>query len=275
MVRKHKTRDAWAGHVCLPGGRLEPGEEPLEAAVRETHEEAGLALVLDGSRRNASLLGQLDDRSAQGLRPAWLRTRPPLHVSAFVFHLYSGDEQLELQAKEIDAACWVPVSQLWDASRLCEWPLRLGTGLSVACPAVQLASRSPVVLSMEALPDRLVPEASSGGLVELGERWRLWGLTLGITEDLRHALAHDAAGAYIGGVEAGRSDAAGKGAFSRLDWPPAAPKSLAMYLPLWLLLAAMEAPTCGARGRWSWSSVAVWGVLGVACVSAVVGGALG
>ena len=31
------------GQLCLPGGRLEPGEAALDAALRETHEELGLA----------------------------------------------------------------------------------------------------------------------------------------------------------------------------------------------------------------------------------------
>jgi 8-oxo-dGTP diphosphatase len=30
---------------CVPSGRIEPGETPLEAAVRETHEEVGAELV--------------------------------------------------------------------------------------------------------------------------------------------------------------------------------------------------------------------------------------
>jgi 8-oxo-dGTP pyrophosphatase MutT (NUDIX family) len=44
-----------AGQWALPGGRVEPGETPLEAALRELHEELGFQLGPD------SALGWLDD----------------------------------------------------------------------------------------------------------------------------------------------------------------------------------------------------------------------
>jgi ADP-ribose pyrophosphatase YjhB (NUDIX family) len=46
LVRRGKepNRDSWA----LPGGRIEPGERPAEAAVRETAEET--AIVIDNLR---------------------------------------------------------------------------------------------------------------------------------------------------------------------------------------------------------------------------------
>ena len=39
-VRSQKVRQP--GEVCFPGGRMEPGETALEAAVRETCEETGI-----------------------------------------------------------------------------------------------------------------------------------------------------------------------------------------------------------------------------------------
>lgn len=44
-----------AGEIAFPGGRLEPGETVLEAALRETYEEIGLRV------RPEDVLGALDD----------------------------------------------------------------------------------------------------------------------------------------------------------------------------------------------------------------------
>ena len=45
-----------AGQVAFPGGRLEPGEDAVTAALREMEEEVGLAIAPD------AVLGTLDDR---------------------------------------------------------------------------------------------------------------------------------------------------------------------------------------------------------------------
>ena len=42
LTRRADAMTEHAGQVALPGGRLEPGEGPVEAALREAHEEIGL-----------------------------------------------------------------------------------------------------------------------------------------------------------------------------------------------------------------------------------------
>ena len=41
-VRRHDLPQH-AGQVSFPGGRIDPGETPVDAALRETHEELGVA----------------------------------------------------------------------------------------------------------------------------------------------------------------------------------------------------------------------------------------
>ncbi len=55
LTRRSAKLRAHKGQWALPGGRIDAGETPLEAALREVHEEIGLLLP------TANVLGQLDD----------------------------------------------------------------------------------------------------------------------------------------------------------------------------------------------------------------------
>ncbi len=81
-----------AGQVAFPGGRLEPGEDVLAAALREADEEVGLAVAPH------DVLGVLDDRPSPFAlvatpvvaRVAWpttLRLEPGEVASAFTLPL--------------------------------------------------------------------------------------------------------------------------------------------------------------------------------------------
>ena len=55
LTRRSLTMRRNAGNYALPGGNIEPGEDVVDAALRETQEELGVALARD------HLLGLLDD----------------------------------------------------------------------------------------------------------------------------------------------------------------------------------------------------------------------
>ena len=55
LTRRASDLRAHAGQWAMPGGRIDAGETPEQAALRELHEEVGLVLAAD------AVLGRLDD----------------------------------------------------------------------------------------------------------------------------------------------------------------------------------------------------------------------
>lgn len=93
-LRAHSLQ--WA----LPGGRCDPGEDAVSAALRELHEELGLALDA------ADVLGVLDDyptRSGYLITPvvAWARGAPALSLNP---HEVASVHRIELAAIEAEDA---------------------------------------------------------------------------------------------------------------------------------------------------------------------------
>lgn len=79
LTRRSDRLRSHTGEVAFPGGRLEPGEAPLAAALREAGEEVGLVA------RDVEILGQLEPlatlSSRSGITPfvGVLAGRPTLH----------------------------------------------------------------------------------------------------------------------------------------------------------------------------------------------------
>ncbi len=76
LTRRGSRLSTHSNQWALPGGRLDPGESPMEAAMREIREEIGLHLD------EADLLGRLDDYP----------TRSGYVISPFVFWAPAGAE---------------------------------------------------------------------------------------------------------------------------------------------------------------------------------------
>ena len=91
------TLHSQPSEVCFPGGRAEPGETPLDCALRETFEELGI------DPQHIRVLGPLDfvpQRSGRVLYPFLAFIEP------------EGFEAISPNPEEVDRVFTVPLSQL-------------------------------------------------------------------------------------------------------------------------------------------------------------------
>lgn len=79
LTKRSSKLRAHTSQWALPGGRLDPGESPVEAVLRELSEEVNLSLGED------TVLGTLDDyptRSGYLITPVVVWTGPDAHMTA-------------------------------------------------------------------------------------------------------------------------------------------------------------------------------------------------
>jgi 8-oxo-dGTP pyrophosphatase MutT (NUDIX family) len=101
IQRSAHDMDPWSGHIAFPGGKMEDGELPCQAACRETLEETGIDLI------DATYLGRLSDIIGANL---------PVRVSCCLFAVDRRHLQPTLN-EEVRNLFWVPLADLRDPER--------------------------------------------------------------------------------------------------------------------------------------------------------------
>lgn len=95
LTRRNAGLRAHGGQWALPGGRCDPGETPVQTAIRETEEEVGLGLAPEG------MLGILDDYA----------TRSGYLVTPVVFWAGAGAE-LRPNPQEVASVHRIPLTAI-------------------------------------------------------------------------------------------------------------------------------------------------------------------
>jgi 8-oxo-dGTP pyrophosphatase MutT (NUDIX family) len=101
IERAADARDPWSGHLAFPGGKVEQGEQPRQAAERETREEIGL--LLESER----YLGRMSDIVGANL---------PVRVSCFAYAAVSTEIH-PVVSPEVRDVFWVRLSDILDPDR--------------------------------------------------------------------------------------------------------------------------------------------------------------
>ncbi|MFO0904991.1 MAG: CoA pyrophosphatase [Pirellulales bacterium] len=101
LILRPQRMGTHAGQVAFPGGMLEEPESLCECAIREAHEELGIAA------ESLELLGELS--------PVYIFASN-FRVSAFVAGTHERP-QFHPDAREVEELLELPVSALWEESR--------------------------------------------------------------------------------------------------------------------------------------------------------------
>ena len=109
------------GQVSLPGGRIDPGERPEDAALRETYEEIGVPPA--------------DLRLVGSLSPLWVVVSN--HVVRPYVAIADRRPAFQLAPREVAALVEAPLHSVRDAGRL-GWTHRSREGVVVSYPFFEL-----------------------------------------------------------------------------------------------------------------------------------------
>lgn len=107
LTLRSSTLLSHTGQISFPGGRIEPGETPEVAALRECEEETGIPLHLPEILGRLTPITSPVSRGAVLPIVAWLHEKVPIRIHPI----------------EVEEAFWQPLDELGDPV-VTEWELR-------------------------------------------------------------------------------------------------------------------------------------------------------
>lgn len=167
LQRVMHHRDSNPGHLCFPGGKCDPGEPDIDAAIRETTEETAIEL------NKKMLLGKVP-------RAFFARQNKAnfLFLTAYLF-LQLDPQPITLNTEEVIDYRWVPLDKLLA-------PKEHITTLNIAHPAFLLPITEQLAkehsISVERIEDAF--EGIEFPALDLGMSFPLFGLTFYVWIDI-------------------------------------------------------------------------------------------
>jgi 8-oxo-dGTP pyrophosphatase MutT (NUDIX family) len=107
LTLRSSTLKSHTGQISFPGGRIEPGETPEDAALRECEEETGIPAHLP------EILGRLTPITSPASKGA------VLPIVAWL----DEDVPIRIHPDEVEEAFWQPLDELGEPT-VTEWELR-------------------------------------------------------------------------------------------------------------------------------------------------------
>jgi 8-oxo-dGTP pyrophosphatase MutT (NUDIX family) len=114
LTRRSTALRNHAGEISFPGGRIDPGETEVAAALREAHEEVGLDPAA------VDIVGELDHLATVVSRS---------HIVPVIGRV-AAQLSLAPQSPEVERVLWVPLAELVraDTYRAERWVVAAGLG---------------------------------------------------------------------------------------------------------------------------------------------------
>lgn len=125
LIRRAAHKKLWPGIVNAPGGHVEAGEDPLQAAQRELWEETGV------------------DAATLVLRGLLTTDSPQAGTGVLVFVYRATVRDTQLRASDEGTPLWLPRAQLHTVPTLPDFPALLSLALDHHAFFYALKTRTP------------------------------------------------------------------------------------------------------------------------------------
>ena len=190
--RANNPNDWHSGQVCFPGGRVDPGEDCLTAAIRETMEETSVKLTPE---EGFVCLGQLGEEFF-----AYWKNKKKVTISVFVFVSFRAIfPSLKLNPGELSRGWLQPLWNFWSYQHSQLVEIEMPPFVS----RMMLSGWVPMKLAPPSEGDYQL-KLSGFNLPVANSTVLLWGMTFRFFSHCLEAFISDSLGQHMGSAAASK-----------------------------------------------------------------------